>query len=150
MWVPTQDYLNACVANQVTAGSDSTHTLGSSSVGLGKAALAPTVNTKMSDISEANYTGYARKAAAFVATGIIGDGGITYVEGDSLKFLPSDTITPNTIYYEFLVGSDSATLLAVEVLDALVPLTGPHTQLTVVPRFGLDPNANYGLSLVAP
>ena len=123
--------------------------LGSASVGLIAAPFTPTVNSKVSDFTEANYTGYARQAAGVSSVPFVDPNLIMTVEGPALRFQPTDTITINSIYGLFLTGHDSTALLGVEMFDAPIPLPNPLAALTIVTRVGLQTTANFGFSLVS-
>lgn len=148
MWVPTRAFLKGLCAgmgsNTITTGTD----LFGCFLGLFTNVYSPNVNTLLANLTEATYTGYVRGAITWNAP-FIGEGALSLIEGTKVDFRPSDTITPNTIQGAFIVGSDSVTLLLVEVLPTPVPLTSADYLLAYIPRVGLDPGANYGLSVVA-
>lgn len=148
MLTPTRAFLDGMLSRG--AGSSSTTLLGNASVGLLKGPFTPSVDTTYAEIEviEADYDGYARQAAGLDTTPHIGFNNLSYIQGDLLLFSPSDTITPNTIYGLFLTGTASTTLLGVEIFDNPLPLPGPAEQITIIPRVGLDPDANYGLAVV--
>lgn len=123
--------------------------LGSASIGLLRAPFAPTPLTALTDLTEANFTGYARQAAGVSSVPFVDPKGIMTLEGPSLLFQPSDTVTTNTIYGLFWTGTPSTTLLGVEMFDNPIPLPNPLTALTIVPRFGIDQNGSYGNALVS-
>lgn len=154
MWVFTRAMLTKLANRMATpAGSDSVP-LSNFRLGLLKSPVAPTVDTVWGDVSAsiANYTGYGDQSIGVVTSPFIGPGDFTLIEATLHTFTPADSVTPNTIYAGFLTGtgSESHTLMGVEVLDAPVPLPSPSYQLTYVPRFGFAPDGNYGLSIVSP
>jgi hypothetical protein len=146
MLVPTIGALEAWIAD---LGADTTW-LGSASVGLYTNAVAPTLNTTLANLNEANYDGYARQAAHTFSSVFIDGNGLVTIEAESSIFSPTDTVTANTIYGLFLTGHDSTKLLAVEPFDTPIPLVGPLSSITIIPRVGLQPTAPWGFSVVAP
>lgn len=130
-------------------GADSTQ-LGNASIGLIKAPFTPSPNLAIGDITEANYTGYARQGIGTPTVTFTGSDGLEYVEGTTRQFMPSDTITPNTIYGMFLTtGSGTVTLWGTDAFGSPVYLTGPGHQVTITPRVGLDPSGNFGLNVIS-
>lgn len=152
MQVPSRAFLNKLVKNiRAGAGADSI-SLAACAVGLTKAAISPTIDTVLADLTEADYDGYARVTMGTMSQPFVGPDDLSLTEAAAIQFRPgSDTTTPNTIFAAFLVGagSDSQTLYLTEPLDAPVPLTGTGTALTYLPRAGFDPAANYGKSLAS-
>ena len=131
--------------------------VGSSSLGLGNSSIAlitaPFVmtpgQTNFTGLTEANYDGYARKACAFGGTPFIDENGIFTLQGAASVFQPSDTITSNSVYGYVLTGTSTTTVMAGEVFNSPVPLTGPTTALTIVPRFGVPVAGALGFGVVA-
>jgi hypothetical protein len=131
--------------------------VGASSLGLGNASVAlitaPFVMTpgqfNFNGLTEANFDGYARQAAAFAGTPFIDENGIYTIQGGAKVFQPSDTITSNTVYGYVLTGSSSSTVMGGEVFNAPIPLTGPTTALTIIPRFGVPVTGALGFAVVA-
>lgn len=143
---PTKVLLDAMLK---ALGSEST-SLGNASLGLCKAPFTPTVNLAIADITEANYSGYARQGLGTTTTTFTGGDGKEYVEFTTLRFQPTDTVTVNTVYGLFLVlASDTTKLADSDAFTAPIPMSGPSNQITITPRFGLDPAANYGLNVIS-
>lgn len=151
MLVPTRDFLTSALTTLGAAGAADVIDLGSCSVALVKAAIVPDVDTVWGDLTEADYDGYARKAFGTAEAPFVGEGGLTLSQGSLLEFRPTGDDTPNTIYASALVIGDvsATTLYGVEVFDSPIPLTGPGTLVTIIPRVGLDPAANWGMSLIS-
>ena len=149
MFTPSRAFLAAVLER--AAGTSTVTVMGSASIGLIRSPFAPTVDTTYAQVVavEANYTGYARQAAGLDTPSFIGPGNLSLLEGDLLVFMSSDTVTPNTIYGHFWTGSATSTFYGCEMYDNPIPLPTPAERVTIVPRVGLDPNANYGLSLVS-
>lgn len=151
MWVYTRAFLTKMANRLATpAGADSV-AFNTFRIGLLKAAFAPTVDSVYGDVSAsiADYTGYGDVSVGGPGTPFIGTDDLTYIQGTLNTFRPNDAVNPNTIYAAFLtgVGSESATLFGVEVLDEPVPLPDSSHALDYVPRFGWDPAANWGNSI---
>lgn len=154
MWVYQRAFLTKLANRMATPGGSDSVPLSAMKLGLLKMPVAPTVDMVWGDVSAsvADFAGYGDQTVGVTTSPFIGPGGLSYIEGPLHTFTPANTSLPNTIYAGFLrgVGTDSLTLYGVEVLDDPVPLPGPDFQLTYVPRFGFDPAANWGLSLVSP
>jgi hypothetical protein len=143
---PTKIALDRLLA---VAGADSTQ-LGSASVGLITGTFTPGPTLTIADIVEANFTGYTRKSIGNPTVPFTGADGLEYVEGNTLTWMPSDTVTPNTITGLFVTpGNDSTKLFFSDKLASTVPLPGPGYQLTVTPRFGLNPTNGFGMNVVS-
>jgi hypothetical protein len=124
--------------------------LGSASVALIAAPFTFTpAQVNFNGLTEANFDGYARKAASFGGTPFIDENGVYTVQGSALVFQPSDTVTANSIYGYVLTGSNSVTVQGGEVFNSPISLTGPATALTVVPRCGVPVNGGLGFAVVA-
>jgi hypothetical protein len=123
--------------------------LGNASIGLVAAPLVPTPATTLANITEANFSGYKRQAAGVASVPFVDPNGVISLEGPSLLWQPTDTVTVNTIYGLFWTGSPSTSLMGVEMFDSPIPLPDTLHALTIVPRIGLDQNASYGSSLVS-
>jgi len=145
MLVPTAAALEAWIGDL----TDDTTWLGSASVGLYQTLVTPTDQTVLADLTEANYDGYARQASHTWGDVFIDPNGLYSEQAQQLVFSPTGSDTMNTIYGLFVVGSDSAALLAVEPFDSPVPLTGPLSNLTITLRVGADRTGKWGFSVVA-
>lgn len=152
MWTFTRACLDAIVKSASSGSGADSLTMGSWSIGLAKAAITPSVNTVLADITEADYTGYARLALGTMQAPFTDPAGLSLTESALKTFRPGSDTVPNTIYAGILLGSGAAsqTLYGVEVLDAPVNLVDTHSLLSYVVRVGLPPIANYGISIVAP
>jgi hypothetical protein len=152
MWVMTTKFHDAVLlAITSGVGADSIDMSGAW-IGLTNGPLTPTPQTQLAAVIalEATYPGYARQTLSAVTAPFTGPGSLELVEWSRMTFRPSSDSAPNVIYSQFMTSSDSLTLWGVEVFNEPIPLTDPSTQLTDVARFGYDPAANYGLSLVSP
>lgn len=150
--VPTRDFLyDLLLAVSSGIGADSID-LANCSIGICAAPIAPTADTTYAQVEaiEANFGGYARQALATLTEPWIGPGDLELVEAARQVYRPSNDSFPNVAYALFLTGSASTKLYGVEVFDQPVPLPSPSYALTIIPRVGLDPAGNYGLSLASP
>jgi hypothetical protein len=128
-----------------------TTALGNGSVGLIAAAFSgnPSI-TLVSQVTEATYGGYSRQALGTSTVTFTGADGKLYVEFSTVRFQPTGSSTPNTIYGIFLTpGSDSTKIYNTDTLTTPVGFAGTLNQLTVTPRFGLDLSGNYGLNVIS-
>lgn len=148
MWVPTRDLIEDMLERSI--GTSTVTVLGNVSIGLGKSALIPTVDTVLADLDECNFDGYTKKLGGFTGTAHTGPGNLSFIQGNTNVWAPDDTTTVNTVHYQFMVKQGGAVLYGVEVFNAPIPLPSPAYELTVVERIGLDPAANYGVSVAAP
>jgi hypothetical protein len=153
MWQPTRVLLDGFLAlSKGDATIATNRTLSNCWLGLLKDLVAPVLGSDTSLIAghEATYSGYARVQPAIVNGPFVGENSFSLISGNATLFQPSDTITPNTIYGHFLLGDDSTTLLAVELFDSPIPLSGPETGFVDAPIIGLGNNlAGYGASIVS-
>jgi|HubBroStandDraft_3_1064219.scaffolds.fasta_scaffold01389_12 hypothetical protein len=130
-------------------GADSTQ-LGNASMGLIAAPFAPSSTLTLASITEANFSGYARKSIGNPTIAFTGADGNEYVEGTTNSWMPSDTVTPNTIYGVFInPGNSTTTLWASDQLGIPVPLAGPGNQLTATPRVGFNPTNGAGFNVIS-
>jgi hypothetical protein len=107
MWIATRYLLNLMLmelAEQTGSGA-SLGPLFNCYVGLSTAPTPPPTSiTHMSDITEANYTAYARQLVVWYPP-FIQAAGPYALEGHSLNFQPSDGVTPNVITGVFLADA---------------------------------------------
>jgi hypothetical protein len=127
-----------------------TTALGNGSVGLIAAAFTGSSSTTLGTITEATYQGYARQALGTSTVTFIGSDGNVYVEFNTLRFQPTGSSSPNTIYGAFYTpGSSSTTLWQTDQFAAQVYFGGPTNQLTFTPRCGLNPGGNFGVNVIS-
>jgi hypothetical protein len=99
--------------------------------------------------AEANYDGYARTTLGASTVPFGGQGDFALIGGTAHTWVPTGDDTVNTITGQFLVGSDSVSVLAVELFDPNVPLPSSTFGFIGVPIFGFGPNsAGYGQSII--
>lgn len=152
MWTPSRTLLNSAMAllggDTVPAGT----TLDGAFLGLLKDPISYNIDSDDSVVTngEANYEGYARQAISAWTGPNTGQGGFSLLSDGAHVFAPTGDDTVNTIFGQFLIGSDSTTVLAVEMYDGAIPLPAPADALVSLPIFGAGPNAaGYGRSLVS-
>lgn len=153
MWTPSRVLLNGVMS--LAAGNASitqSHTLKGAFLGLLREAISYTPDSDDSIVTskEANYQGYARQAISSWSGPFVGQVGFSLEEGGAKLWQPTGDDTTNTIFGQFLIGSDSATILGVEIFDSSIPLPSPSDAFVSVPIFGVGPNtAGYGSSIVS-
>lgn len=146
MNIPAQSFTDALL---VAAGSDSTQ-LGSGSIGLIAAPFVPTPSLTLAEITEASYTGYARQGIGNPTVTFTGADGNEYVEGNTVRFQPTGSSSVNNIYGSFTTpGSSTTTMITAELFPAPIPLAGPSNQITITPRYGLNPLTGMGNNIVS-
>jgi hypothetical protein len=148
VWVMTRDYLDRSI--DTLAGNDS-FSFGDCALGLIVSDIVPTVNTKLVDLEEAGFTGYARYVPATWTGPYVGPEGQSYEEAPAKVWANGSDTIPETVTGQMMcgVGADSTTLYGVEMLDDFAALTGPGVALTIVPRVGMPSGVNYGSSLAS-
>lgn len=152
MWTPTRLLLNGAMTAIVGGVPAGGSTLENAILGLLKAPVSVSLDLTFGDVSasEANFSGYDRQAIPSWSGPYTGQGGYSLVSNGAFLFEQDDTITFNTIYGGFLLGSDSATLLAVELFDAAIPMGSVSVGFVYTPIFGMGNNAaGYGKSIVS-
>jgi hypothetical protein len=146
MQIMTQVYtrlLAAAAKASVTAGNFSGPLVGTY-LGLYTAISPnPSPQSARADLTEATFTGYARKALTW-STPADSQLGFSELLAGLLTWTPSDAVTPNTIIGVALFDAATAgNLLGMDVLSPVIPLPNQFTSLNYVPAFGLLFNANY-------
>jgi hypothetical protein len=153
MWTPSRKLMNDFMILMTGDASISQGgTLKGALVGLLKQAIAYTPDSADSIVTsgEANYSGYARQAISAWTGPFRGQNGFSLDAGNAMVWEPSATTTLNTIYGQFLIGSDSVAILAVELFDNPIPLGDVSVGFVGTPIFGVGPNlAGYGNSIVS-
>lgn len=148
MWVVTKYLLNLMLlelAEQTGSGA-SLGPLFGCYVGLETAPTPPpSADTKMSDVTEATYTGYARQLVVWYPPFIQAVGPYA-LEGHSMNFQPSDGVTPNVITGVFLADALTAGryLCGMSLGSVAVPLPDASTSMIVDAVFSLPFLQSYG------
>jgi hypothetical protein len=112
-------------------------------------AIAPPAGPEsgMADLTEANYTAYARQALTPWTDAYNSADGFVTIDGPALHFTPGDGVIPNTILGWFIASAAVAgILLAIEPLATPAPLIDENSTLSIMPRVGIDPTASFGES----
>jgi len=146
----------ACLNNMLAVSAGAT--IGSNSIGLDncrvglyKQPFGPTVDTTLAELEaiEADYPGYARHAIAAWNGPFIAQNGKTLVADDAIVFQATGDDSTNTIYGQFLIGSDSVTYLGAEPFNTPISLGEAGRALVSTPIVGLPPDQVYGASIVS-
>lgn len=146
MITPTDSLLLAILK---TLGSD-TATLGAATLGLIQGAFTPGRNLKTSNFTEANFDGYARRSLGTTTITFTSADGNDYLQWVQEVFTPTGSDTPNSINgYFIMTPADTVTVGFSEPITPAVPLSGPHSNLTVTPRYGNSPLLGYGSGVVS-
>jgi hypothetical protein len=149
MFVPTRVFLTDCLTILKSAGATGTDPkLFGSKIGLIKADFTPTPDLVLGGITEADFDGYAKVAAAPFSAVFEGEGDLELVSAASKHWQPTGSVTPNTIYGWFLVDSGGTILLGTEKFDSPIALNGSGFAFDHTARFGFDPNANFGAAVI--
>ncbi len=120
--------------------------LGDASLGLYKS-ITGTVGPDqvIGNIEPADYPGYAPIALTAWSLPYFEQAGPPVTVGPLCHFVPTGSDSPNTILGAYIYGSDTfSPLMRVDAFPAPVGLTDPDTALDIVPRYSLDPGADYG------
>jgi hypothetical protein len=148
VFTPTRAFLEGML-NAEGSGTFTAHTkLNGAFLGLYTNLVQPSVNTVLADLHQATFTGYALAALTWNVP-FTGEGTLSLIEANKVDWRASDTVTPNNIMGHFIVGDDSVTLLLVEPFPGPIPLPSADYLIADVARVGLDPTANFGMSIVA-
>jgi len=130
-------------------GTDST-LLGNGSIGLIKAPFSSSDSLTMGAITEADFDGYKRLGYGNPSIAFTGADGNEYVQGTPCMFQPTGSSSPNTCYGLFITnGHDTTVLQDSDAFDEPIPMASPANSITVIPRFGLNPDNGLGLNVIS-
>lgn len=150
MFVPTRALLAdiaSFISTDQSAAANNCKLFGAK-VGLIKAAVAPSKDTVLADVMEADFTGYAQKAVT-AWTAVFDDlSGKPSVRTGSNHWQPTDAVSPNVIYGQILVDTAGTTLLGVEIFDTPVNLPDANEAFDSEVTFSFPTGALWGLGLV--
>ncbi len=100
---------------------------------LAKAAFTPSIGLQLSDITEADYDGYAaQNITAWGVPHLDASGQIFVSPSTAMDWTPTGSTIPNTIFGWVLVAS-GGTVIESGLLTAPVTLNGTSTTLQLVP-----------------
>lgn len=148
MWVPT-DYFFEQALLELSENSPSSPFIGvlaGAYIGLG---VAPTPGlsrgTVLSQITEANFPGYARQPLTWRLP-YFGTNGLWNLEAGCVHWQPTGSLAGNLCTLSFIVTAISGgqLLMASIFTPPGEDLSNVQDALTVVARFGMDPLANWG------
>lgn len=152
MWVYSRAMLDG-IATQLSDDTIPTSTtLKNSWLGLlrGTVDYTPDSDDSIVTTNEANYEGYMRQQLTSWGAVFVGEGLLSLRAAPALQFQPTGDDTVNTIFGQFIMGSDSSTLLAVELFDEPIPLPNSLSALVTVVITGLgQPDTGFGSSIVS-
>jgi len=150
VFVPTRVLLDNILAIESTDHAGATHPLlALALIGLYQQDFTPTVDSVLTDFTEANYNTYARIAAAPYSAVFVGEGVLSLVDAVPWHVQMTDNLAPQTIYGALLIAADGTTLLGAERFDAPENLATVLNAFDYILRFGLDPLANFGLGVLS-
>ena len=105
---------------------------------------SPSPGLTMSQITEANYDGYARQALVWFAP-FLDAAGPADLAAQNLHFAPNDALVPNTITGGFIANAVSGGILFLAAaLAQPVALPSPAYALNAAPVFQLPFTITYG------
>jgi len=114
------------------------------------APFTPGPTLTLGDLSEATFQGYARGHDTAGWNNGVAEGGKRVAYSPLFPFQAVGSDSPNVIYGDAIVGSDSVTLLAAELFDTPRPMQAPPDTLLLTVVFGFDPAGNYGQGILSP
>ena len=97
--------------------------------------IVPNRSTLIGDLTEADFTGYAKVTAMVWGTPYYDVDGSALCFGTSHSFVATDAVAPNTIYGYYLTDSADAVLLATYPLASPVGIPGAGSGITVLPTY---------------
>lgn len=152
MWSPYRELLDGMVALTMGDATIATNrTLKNSWLCLLKTALPFNIGDTTAVLAgnEANFEGYHRTQPAIINGPFVGQNNYSLGSGAAILWQPTGSDSPNTIFGQVLIGSDSSTMLAHELFDSPVPLATEENGFVDVPIIGVGPNAaGYGSSII--
>jgi len=151
MWVWT----NTMMLNLMARLGDASTTLGGQLHNavhcLLGAPLAATRNTTKAEAEavESDYTGYERTTGLTWTGPIVTADGNMELIGPVIDVIGGDDSASGQVYGEFLLDSDSITLLGVNNFATPIPVVGTTVGGTIVPRTGITVGIDKGNSMSA-
>jgi len=151
MFVLTRAALDCMLDRFAGIGGTDSIGLDSVSLGLFKQPLGPTVDSTLAELEaiEADFPGYARIPLGAWTGPFTAQNGKTLVADGAIVFEATGDDSTNTIYGQFLVGSDSLTLIGAEPFNSPISLGEAGRALVVTPMVGLPSEQVYGASIVS-
>ncbi len=145
---PTLNLLEKLASSSIATGA--VYDPASTYVGLYTAAVLNGLNTVMANLTEAAYTGYARKLASpWAGPYQLLSGGIFY-QGSLLKFVGPSDATGQTVSGFFLAdAATSGNLLYYVSFTTPIGLLTALDALDLVVRVNQDPLATFDVSIIA-
>jgi hypothetical protein len=151
MWVWTDEMLRRSMIRIMGSDTTTAAPLKNAVWGSVSAPLAPTHGSVIGDVtpSESGYRGYARVTGlTFTGPQITAEGGMEAI-GPLISILGGDASASGIVRGEFLLTSDSVTLLGVNMFPAPISVLGTLVGGDDVPRTGITLAADKGSSIVS-
>jgi len=132
----------AATASGVAQGFSTTGAglLNGRSVRLYTNAIAPNVNTKLVDFTEATFDGYAAKTLA-MTVGYVNASGLPIAQSQLLTWLMTGTTTPNTINGYYV--DDGTNVLMAAAFDAPIGMTLANSEIAGVLQDSYPPSVGF-------
>lgn len=149
MFVPTRFLLEGILGfiSVTQAGADESPIFGAK-IGLIKAAIAPTRDTLLAQLTPADYDGYALGAAVTWSAVFDDLGDLISVRTASTHYQPSGDTTPNTIYGAYLVDGAETNLLGVEIFPLPIGLQSADDGFDYAMTLSLQHSVNWGNGVI--
>jgi hypothetical protein len=105
-------------------------------IGLYQNNLAVTVNTILTDLVVATFTGYGVKPALHSVAPFINGAGNVETQAPSVSWTPTDGVNPNIIYGAYILDAPG-NLLYIMPFDQGYSMVDALSTLTIVPRIAM-------------
>jgi len=132
--------LTDAAANITSA--DYTGVFGDCQIGLFTSWPGANAELTLADLTEADYTGYARQSITWTTPYEGSDETANMISGAHV-FRPTDSATPNTVIGAFIVDDDT-NLVAFGGFDTTIPMQSDQDQATLLAQIVLDATRDYG------
>lgn len=119
----------------VTALTATGGSLNGAKVHLYKNDYTPGPGSRLTDLIEADFTGYAASAALVWGSTFTDELHNAVAAAASVQFNDTGEAVTNTVYGYYVTDGAGAVLLYAERFDSPVPMTGPAQAIVVLPEF---------------
>jgi len=124
------------------AAANYTGVVGNCTVGLFTAWPGFSPDLAITDLTEADFTGYVQQAVTWSTPYESSDEDAAMTSGDHV-FRPTDAVTPNIVIGAFLLDDDS-NLVAAGTFDDVIPLEDADDQASILLTLDLSTTIDYG------